>query len=140
MKISDKFEGEIVDINSWQDITKDRFLQGSLKITFADGSTSTIPFSGFWNGLKPKTNEKTGKPYKMIAGTMDHYTIGNKIKQKHALQGSSLYDSPHLIEKYKEQGLFDNRDAAHEDTRTDERSEAEHDEQLPTKARRKRKA
>ena len=135
--LAQQFDSEIVDFSCNQMIREGRFLQGSLVLEFSDGSKARIPASGFYN-QNPGTWEN-GTPKYPVCGKMDHWKIQRQIEYRDKPQGESLYDNPHLIEKYRKEADFANRDAVHADTRPDERSEAEHDEKVRAK-RQPRKA
>ena len=129
--LAQQLASEIVDFKCNQHIRDGRFLNGSLVLEFSDGSKTRIPASGFYN-QNPGTWED-GTPKYPVCGKMDHYKIKNQMGYREQLQGESLLDNPHLIERYRKEDEFANRDAVHADTRPDERSEAEHDEKLKAK-------
>ena len=129
--LAQQLASEIVDFKCNQHIKDGRFLNGSLVLEFSDGSKTRIPASGFYN-QNPGTWED-GTPKYPVCGKMDHYKIKNQMGYREQLQGESLLDNPHLIERYRKEDEFANRDAVHTDTRPDERSEAEHDEKLKAK-------
>ena len=135
--LAQQLASEIVDFKCNQHIKDGRFLNGSLVLEFSDGSKTRIPASGFYN-QNPGTWED-GTPKYPVCGKMDHYKIKRQMGYRDQLQGESLLDNPHLVERYRKEDEFANRDAAHADTRPDERSEAEHDEKIKAK-RQPRKA
>lgn len=135
--LAQQLGSEIVDFNCKQHIKNGRFLDGSLVLEFSDGSKVRIPSSGFYNQNPGTWDDNT--PKYPICGKMDHFKIERQMAYRDRLQGESLLDNPHLIEKYRKEAEFAQRDAAHADTRPDERSEAEHDEKLAAK-RKPRKA
>jgi hypothetical protein len=135
--LAQQLASEIVDFKCNQHIKDGRFLNGSLVLEFSDGSKTRIPASGFYN-QNPGTWED-GTPKYPVCGKMDHYKIQRQMGYREQLQGESLLDNPHLVERYRKEAEFANRDAVHTDTRPDERSEAEHDEKLKAK-RQPRKA
>ena len=135
--LAQQLASEIVDFKCNQHIKDGRFLNGSLVLEFSDGSKTRIPASGFYN-QNPGTWED-GTPKYPVCGKMDHYKIQRQMGYREQLQGESLLDNPHLVERYRKEAEFATRDAVHTDTRPDERSEAEHDEKVKAK-RKPRKA
>jgi hypothetical protein len=135
--LAQQLASEIVHFTCNQHIKDGRFLNGSLVLEFSDGSKARIPASGFYN-LNPGTWED-GTPKYPVAGKMDHWKIKQQIELREKMIGECLLDNPHLVERYRKEDEFANRDAAHADTRPDNRSEAEHDEKLKAK-RKPRKA
>ena len=135
--LAQQLASEIVDFKCNQHIKDGRFLNGSLVLEFSDGSKTRIPASGFYN-QNPGTWED-GTPKYPVCGKMDHYKIQRQMGYREQLQGESLLDNPHLVERYRKEAEFATRDAVHADTTPDNRSEAEHDEKLKAK-RKPRKA
>ena len=129
--MAQQFGSEIVDFNSNQMIRDGRFLQGNLVLEFSDGSKARIPASGFYN-QNPGTWEN-GTPKYPICSKMDHWKIQRQVETRDQLQGESILDNPHLLERYRKDAEFASRDAVHVDTKPDERSEAEHDEKVKAK-------
>lgn len=136
--LAQQLGSEIVDFKSDLKIREGRFLGGYLVLEFSDGSKCRIPAGGFYNGESPGTWQD-GTPKFPICSKMNHWQIERQMQYREQLQGESLYDNPHLIERYRKEAEYANRDAAHADTKPDERSEAEHDEKVKAK-RRPRKA
>lgn len=84
--------------------------------------------------------DKNGRPYLSVGLKDAREALEQRYEQaKERLANRS--EVPEAVEdrRGEESDRFRNRDAAHEDTRADERSEAEHDEKLPTKTRARRK-
>jgi len=129
--LAQQLASEIVDFKCNQHIKDGRYLNGSLVLEFSDGSKARIPASGFFN-QNPGTWED-GTPKYPVAGQMDHWRIKKQIELREKMAGECLLDNPHLVERYRKEDEFANRDAVHTDTRPDERSEAEHDEKLKAK-------
>ena len=134
--LAQQFGSDIVDFSCNQMIRDGRFLQGNLVLEFSDGSKARIPASGFYN-QNPGTWEN-GTPKYPVCGKMDHWKIQRQIEHREQLQGESVLDNPHLLEKYRKEAEFANRDAVHADTKPDERSEAEHDAKLPIQRKRRK--
>lgn len=135
--LAQQLGSEIVDFKSDLKIRDGRFLGGVLILEFSDGSKARIPAGGFYN-QNPGTWEN-GTPKFPVCVKMNHWQIQRQMEYRDQLAGESLYDNPHLIEKYRKEAEFAQRDAAHADTKPDERSEAEHDEKVKAK-RKPRKA
>lgn len=135
--LAQQLGSEIVNFSCNQMIRDGRFLNGNLVLEFSDGSKARIPASGFYN-QNPGTWED-GTPKYPVCGKMDHWKIKRQMGYREQLQGESILDNPHLVERYRKEDEFANRDAVHADTKPDERSEAEHDEKVKAK-RKPRKA
>ena len=135
--LAQQLASEIVDFKCNQHIKDGRFLNGSLVLEFSDGSKTRIPASGYFN-QNPGTWED-GTPKYPVCGKMDHFKIKKQMELRERMAVECLLDNPHLVERYRKEEEFANRDEAHADTTPDHRSEAEHDEQLKAK-RQPRKA
>ena len=83
--------------------------------------------------------DKNGKPYvrvalkDAVAAELDRHEWKMKQLQNRSEQPEAVEDR-----RSEEGSRFQNRDAAHEDTRPDERSEAEHDEKVKAKRKPRR--
>lgn len=84
--------------------------------------------------------DKNGRPYLSVGLKDAREALEQRYEQaKERLANRSEVPAKVEDRRGEESDRFQNRDAAHEDTRPDEQSEAEHDEQLPTKTRARRK-